>query len=133
MSKARYFGHRDQNHKAIAAVFKRLGCSVLEASGQAGGVDLIVSRGDLTALIEIKRREKAITICQIELLANWQGFAAIVCDEETAQKMASDFPAHCLSRRQKETLLHFCAKERLQGATDKKEYSVNKILKLINL
>lgn len=130
--RSRAFGKKDKNHATICNIFRRYGYNVAETTAQGSFVDAVITTGEATTtVVEIKRREKNISLPQLEFLSNWAGLSAIVCDEETACRLAENPKAVCFSKSDKEFLTAFCVKERYAGATDKKEYSTNRILNLL--
>ena len=104
--KARYHGHRDRNHTAIANALKSAGYSVQDTSGAAGFVDLVASGGDArTVVIEVKRRDGDISASQMKRLATWRGYAAVVDNEEQALAVMREPRTHALTSAQKTRLL----------------------------
>ena len=50
----------DSNHSLVVKTLRELGCSVFDTSRVAGGFpDLVVGKNQKTALVEVKRDEKA--------------------------------------------------------------------------
>ena len=129
--KSRYRGKLDQNHKEICDTFRALGWSVAETTAQAGFVDAVIARAGVTIVVEIKRLEKNFSIGQLEFLASWPGMAAVVTSCDEAEALTRFARTRCIRNDDRTTLAKFCAGERARGATDKKEFSVEKILKLL--
>jgi hypothetical protein len=127
----RYRGHLDKNHAAICQTFRRLGWTVAETSAQARFVDCVIARRGVTVVCEIKRPEKCFGIGQLEFLASWPGLAAVVVSEKDAHALTRNPAEMCLTASERETLAAFCAAERMRGATDDKEFTVSRIMKLL--
>ena len=132
MAWSRKLGHKDFNHSEIFNVYRSFGYSVAETQASGGFVDGVVSKTE-TAIVEVKMEGSKISITQLEFLSAWRGNAAIICDVETARKMAQDLKSQCLTREQKTILARFCIHERYSGASDKKTYAVNRILKILEV
>lgn len=64
----------DANHKAIAAAYRELGCSVADTSGVGGGFpDLVIGCNHLTDLVEIKTEKGPTKASQVLFYADWKG------------------------------------------------------------
>jgi Holliday junction resolvase len=65
----------DSNHSLIVKALRDMGCSVFDTSRVAGGFpDLVVGKNSKTALVEIKKDDKAkFTAAQQMFMLNWQG------------------------------------------------------------
>lgn len=69
----------DSNHAIVVKKLRELGCSVFDTSRVAGGFpDIVVGKNNKTALVEIKRDEKAkFTPAQQAFMLNWQGSTVV--------------------------------------------------------
>ena len=71
----------DANQREIIAALERLGCSVVDTSGQGGGFpDLTVGRAGYTWLVEVKSKVGTLTPDQIEFRKTWRGNYLLVRD-----------------------------------------------------
>jgi len=69
----------DSNHSLVVKTLRELGCSVFDTSRVAGGFpDLVVGKNQKTALVEVKRNEKAkFTPYQNTFMQNWKGSTVV--------------------------------------------------------
>jgi Holliday junction resolvase len=65
----------DANHAEVMGAFRSMGFSVVSLHQLGGGVpDLLISRNEKTALVEVKRDRKAkLTDDQVQFKAGWRG------------------------------------------------------------
>lgn len=80
----------DANHALLMQTFRKLGCSIIDLSAVGKGCpDLAIGKHGKTALVEIKRDDKAKhTPAQLEFMAGWHGGTlATVRDIEGAVRL----------------------------------------------
>ena len=70
----------DRNHLQIALALRKMGWQVFSLAGVGRGVpDLLISKHGYTALVEVKRDDKAkLTPAQIKFHASWAGKIYVV-------------------------------------------------------
>lgn len=76
----------DTNHATIREAFRRMGFSVADTAKLGDGFgDLVISRDQVTALVEVKRDRKAkLTEDQIKFHGSWKGLIYVVTDIDDA-------------------------------------------------
>lgn len=106
----------DANHKTLVASSLQVGYSVYDGASVGGGAsDLIVAnRKKITILFEVKNGEQQsyFYLGQLEYLARWVGYAAVVKTFDDIQKAMNEPDKYCLSEWQKTELLKFVETEK---------------------
>jgi Holliday junction resolvase len=86
----------DRNHAEIVAVFRRLGCSVLDLAAVGRGCpDILVGCGGQAVLVEIKDgtlspSRRKLRPAQVEFRANWRGRVVTVETVDQAIALAAE-------------------------------------------
>ncbi len=107
---------RDKNHLAIAAELRQRGFSVGDLSAQGQGFpDIIVSRENLTVLMEIKMPDAGIYVSQIEFLSTWKGYAGFVRTIDEALEMMRKPSVFCLDADEKDKMAQIAVRCRAKS------------------
>lgn len=80
---------RDANQSEVEQAFIGCGCSVLDLSRVGGGCpDLLVARGGVTALVEVKTATGTLRESQKTFLDDWRGRVEVVRSVDEAVDVA---------------------------------------------
>lgn len=88
MSRIRTAARKDANHNEIAALYEKLGFSVLDISQLKNCADLVVCKWDITDVVEVKDgkkppSKKQLTDGEKKFHDTWKGFVRIVeCEQD---------------------------------------------------
>lgn len=133
---AKKYGHLDGNHKQIADALRRAGYSVGETSACQNLTDLIVTGGNnSTCLMEIKTEDKdaKFYISQIEFIARWKGYVVFVTSQEQALSVMRSLDLYALTAKQKQRLLQFATRKRIDSKSKNPTVLVSIIEELLEV
>lgn len=85
---------RDTNHKAIVEALRAAGASVVDLSQVGRGCpDLLVGRGGVTRLLEVKEPGGKLNHDQVDFIARWRGTEVrVVTTPEDALRAVGALP-----------------------------------------
>lgn len=93
---------RDKSHVQIQRELRQRGFSVVDLSSVGGGVpDLLVSKGVVTVLVEIKEPEGSIYLDQLCFAAEWKGYIAFAQTVEECIAIMQNPAEKCLKPHQR--------------------------------
>lgn len=85
---SKYAKRTDINQSGIVAALRKAGCVVVDASRMGGGFpDLIVGKGGVNILLEVKTESGKLNTLQDRFHSSWRGQAAVVRDSEEALRV----------------------------------------------